>query len=36
MGAYHNLYQPQREAILAARLDEFTPADAEAGILFAN
>jgi len=36
MGAFHNLYQPQREAILAERLKEYTPADAEAGIVFAN
>lgn len=36
MGVYHNLYQPQRQAILAARLEEYTPADAETGILFAN
>lgn len=36
MGAFHNLYQPQRQAILAARLDEFTPAGMEAGIIFAS
>lgn len=36
MGAFHNLYQPQREANLAARLDEFTPAGMEAGIIFAT
>ena len=36
MGAFHNLYQPQREAILAARLNEFTPAGLEAGIIFAS
>jgi hypothetical protein len=36
MGAFHNLYQPQREAILTARLDEFTPAGMEAGIIFAS
>ncbi len=34
MGVFHNLYQPQREANLAARLDEFTPAGMEAGIVF--
>ena len=36
MGAFHDLYQPQREANLRARLDEYTPAGMEAGILFAN
>lgn len=35
MGAFHHLFQPQREAILSARLQEYTPADAVAGILFA-
>ncbi len=36
MGAFHDLYQPQREANLRTRLDEHTPAGTEAGILFAN
>lgn len=36
MGVFHNLFQPQREANLAARLDEFTPAGMEAGIVFAT
>ncbi|MEO6739042.1 MAG: hypothetical protein ABIP20_02255 [Chthoniobacteraceae bacterium] len=36
MGAFHDLYQPQREANLRARLDEYTPAGAEAGIIFAT
>ncbi|MBI3431952.1 MAG: hypothetical protein HY018_07075 [Hydrogenophilales bacterium] len=36
MGAFHDLYQPQREANLRARLDEYTPAGMESGILFAN
>lgn len=36
MGAFHNLFQPQREAVLAARLFEYTPADMSAGILFAS
>ena len=36
MGAFHDLFQPQREANLRARLDEYTPAGMEAGILFAN
>jgi hypothetical protein len=36
MGAFHDLFQPQRTANLRARLDEFTPAGMEAAILFAN
>jgi hypothetical protein len=36
MGAFHDLYQPQREANLRARLDEFTPAGVNAGIIFAS
>jgi hypothetical protein len=36
MGAFHDLYQPQREANLRVRLDEFTPAGMEADILFAS
>lgn len=36
MGAFHNLYQPQREANLLARLDEYTPAGMTAGILFSS
>lgn len=36
MGAFHDLYQPQREAALRVRLDEFTPAGMEADIVFAN
>jgi hypothetical protein len=36
MGAFHELFQPQREANLRARLDEFTPAGMETGILFAS
>ena len=34
MGAFHDLFQPQRTANLSARLDEFTPAGMDAGILF--
>jgi hypothetical protein len=34
MGAFHDLFQPIREANLSARLDEFTPAGSDAGILF--
>lgn len=36
MGAFHSLYQPQREANLGTRLLEFSPAGMDAGILFAN
>jgi hypothetical protein len=36
MGAFHDLYQPQRAANLRARLDEYTPASMEAGILYAS
>jgi hypothetical protein len=36
MGVYHDLYEPQREANLAARLVEYIPAGTDAGILFAS
>ena len=36
MGAFHDLFQPQREANLRLRLDEYVPAGADAGIIFAN
>jgi hypothetical protein len=36
MGAFHDLFQPQRTANLRARLDEYAPAAFDAGILFAN
>jgi hypothetical protein len=36
MGAFHDLYQPQREANLRARLDEYIPAGMDAGIIFAS
>ena len=36
MGVYHDLFQPQRESNLRARLDEFTPAGVDAGIIFAT
>ncbi|MEP7186773.1 MAG: hypothetical protein ABI767_13140, partial [Rhodanobacter sp.] len=36
MGVYHDLYEPQREANLAARLKEYAPAGTDAGILFSN
>src|SRR5215472_3961380 len=34
MGAFHDLYQPQRAALLQTRLDEAVPAGMEAGIIF--
>ncbi len=34
MGAFHDLYNPQREANLSARLDEYTPAGMDTGIIF--
>ncbi|MES2741997.1 MAG: hypothetical protein V4754_13735 [Pseudomonadota bacterium] len=36
MGAFHDLFQPQREANLRARLEEYTPAGMDVGVLFAN
>jgi hypothetical protein len=36
IGAFHDLFQPQREANLRARLDEYTPAGFNAGIIFAS
>ncbi|MFJ3880195.1 hypothetical protein ACIPW5_22405 [Streptomyces sp. NPDC090077] len=34
LGAFHDLFQPQREDGLRRRLAEYTPADASAGVLF--
>jgi hypothetical protein len=36
MGVFHDLYQPQRAANLSARLSEYTPAGADAGIIFST
>jgi hypothetical protein len=36
MGVYHDLYEPQRAANLIQRLGEFTPAGADAGIIYAS
>ena len=36
MGAFHDLFQPQRAANLEARLDEFVPAGMDAQIIFAS
>jgi len=34
MGVFHDLFQPQRQVNLAARLEEYTPAGMDAGIIF--
>jgi hypothetical protein len=34
MGVYHDLFQPQRQANLRARLDEYTPAGMKAGPIY--
>jgi hypothetical protein len=36
MGVYHDLYQPQREANLRLRLDEYLRFGLEAGIFYAS
>jgi hypothetical protein len=36
MGVYHDLFQPQREANLSARLHDFTPAGFDAAIILVN
>lgn len=36
MGVFHDLFQPQREANLRARLDEYIPARADVGIIVAT
>jgi len=36
MGVFHDLYEPQRAANLRTRLDEHTPAGADAGLIFAD
>jgi hypothetical protein len=36
LGVFHDLFQPQREANLRARLDEYTPAGMQAGIILAS
>lgn len=36
MGVFHDLFQPQREANLWARLDEYLPARADVGIIKVN
>lgn len=36
MGVFHDLFQPQREANLRARLEEYIPARADVGIILAS
>lgn len=36
IGAFHDLFQPQRAANLRARLDEYTPVGMEAGLFYAT
>jgi hypothetical protein len=36
MGVFHNLYQSQKAANLRTRLDEYTPAGIEVGIIYIN
>jgi hypothetical protein len=36
VGAFHDLFQPQREANLRARLEEYTPAGIAVGLLYAD
>jgi hypothetical protein len=36
MGVFHDLYQPQRADSLRVRLDEYTPAGMNSGIIFAS
>jgi hypothetical protein len=36
MGVFHDLYQPQRAANLRTRLDEYTPAGMNAGLILVN
>ncbi len=36
MGAFHDLFTPQRETNLRARLDDSTPAGMQTGIIYAD
>ncbi len=36
LGAFHDLYQPQRAANLRTRLDEYTPAGMDTGIFYGS
>jgi hypothetical protein len=36
MGAFHDLFQPQREANLRARVDEYVPAGSDVAVILVN
>jgi len=36
LGAFHDLFQPQREDNLRVRLEEFLPAGLDAGIIYVS
>jgi hypothetical protein len=36
MGVYHDLFEPQRAALLRQRLEEFTPSGMDAGLIFVS
>jgi hypothetical protein len=36
MGVYHDLFEPQRLAMLSDRLAEFVPASSDAAVVFAS
>ncbi|MFO0979776.1 MAG: hypothetical protein U0996_25480 [Planctomycetaceae bacterium] len=36
LGAFHDLFRPQRDAALRSRLQEYTPADMQSAILYAD
>jgi hypothetical protein len=36
LGVFHDLFQPQRASNLRARLDEYMPANMQAGIIYAS
>lgn len=36
VGVFHDLYRPQREAALRSRLQEYTPADMQSAVLYAD
>jgi len=36
MGVFHDLFQPQRAANLRGRLEEYSPAGLEVGIVYAS
>jgi hypothetical protein len=36
LGVFHNLFYPQRSAALAARLQEYTPAETQSSVIYAD